>query len=165
MHCRGIRVATTAEENTAKAILSATRELLALIVEANDLKTEDVASAIFTTTPDLTTAFPARAAREMGWQDVALLDVEESHVLPAHLPCRPGGEGGRQVGRGGEDGAGHIFGLQVVGLDDELQELPGGSQNGLGCVLFRSGCTPNTTTVHLCLPDKQKSVGLSAPRF
>ena len=80
MHCRGIRGATTTEENTAKAILAATRELLELIVEANDLKVEDVASAIFTTTPDLTAVFPARAAREMGWRDVALLDAQEIPV-------------------------------------------------------------------------------------
>jgi chorismate mutase len=72
------------EENTAKAILAATSELLGLIVEANDLETEDVASAIFTTTPDLTAAFPARAAREMGWQDVALLDVQEI-LVPGSL--------------------------------------------------------------------------------
>lgn len=80
MHCRGIRGATTAEENTAEAILTATRELLARIVEANDLRVEDVASAIFTTTPDLTAAFPAKAAREMGWRDVALLDAQEIPV-------------------------------------------------------------------------------------
>jgi chorismate mutase len=80
MHCRGIRGATTTEENTAEAILAATRELLELVVEANDLKTEDVASAIFTTTPDLTTAFPAQAAREVGWQNVALLDTQEMPV-------------------------------------------------------------------------------------
>ena len=80
MHCRGIRGATTVEENTAEAILASTRELLALIVEANGLKAEDVASAIFTTTPDLTAAFPAKAAREMGWRDVALLDAQEIPV-------------------------------------------------------------------------------------
>jgi chorismate mutase len=80
MYCRGIRGATTVKENTAEAILAATRELLALIVEANDLKVEDVASAIFTTTPDLTAAFPAKAAREMGWRDVALLDAQEIPV-------------------------------------------------------------------------------------
>jgi len=80
MHCRGVRGATTVEENTAGAILAATRELLALIVEANDLEVEDVASAIFTTTPDLTAAFPARAAREIGWRDVALLDAQEIPV-------------------------------------------------------------------------------------
>jgi len=80
MHCRGIRGATTVEENTAKAILAAVRELIELIVEDNDLEVEDVASAIFTTTPDLTDAFPAQAAREMGWRDVALLDAQEIPV-------------------------------------------------------------------------------------
>ena len=80
MYCRGIRGATTVEENTAEAILAATRELLVRIVEANGLKVEDVASAIFTTTPDLTAAFPAKAAREMGWHDVALLDAQEIPV-------------------------------------------------------------------------------------
>jgi chorismate mutase len=80
MYCRGIRGATTVEENTSEAILAATRELLALIVEANDLRVEDVASAIFTITPDLTAAFPAQAAREMGWREVALLDAQEIPV-------------------------------------------------------------------------------------
>jgi len=46
---------------------------------------EDVASAFFTVTPDLTTAFPARAARELGWQHVALLDAQEIPV-PGSLP-------------------------------------------------------------------------------
>lgn len=68
------------EKNTAEAVMAATREILALIVKANDLKVEDVASAIFTTTPDLTAAFPAKAAREMGWRDVALLDAQEIPV-------------------------------------------------------------------------------------
>ena len=80
MTCRGIRGATTVEKNTAVAILAATSELLAIIVEANDLRVENVASAIFTTTPDLTAAFPARAAREMGWRNVALLDAQEIPV-------------------------------------------------------------------------------------
>ena len=87
MHCRGIRGATTAEEDTAEAILAATRELLALIIEANDLKMEDVASAIFTTTPDLTAAFPAQAARATGWQDVALLDTQEIPVPDSLERC------------------------------------------------------------------------------
>jgi chorismate mutase len=80
MYCRGLRGATTVEENTAEAILTATRELLERIVEANDLKAEEVASVIFTTTPDLTAAFPAKAAREMGWHDLALLDTQEISV-------------------------------------------------------------------------------------
>ena len=85
MPCRGIRGATTVEENSAPAILAATRELLTRIVEVNDVAVSEVASAFFTVTPDLTAAFPARAARELGWQHVALLDAQEIPV-PGSLP-------------------------------------------------------------------------------
>jgi chorismate mutase len=65
------------EEDTPEAILAATRELLAAIAEANDIATEDIASAFFTSTADLRSAFPARAARELGWIDVPLLGATE----------------------------------------------------------------------------------------
>jgi len=60
-----------------RAILAATRELLAAIAEANGIAIEDVASAFFTSTPDLRSAFPARAARDLGWTDVPLLGATE----------------------------------------------------------------------------------------
>ncbi len=85
MPCRGIRGATTVESNTVASILTATRELLVRIVEANDLAVEDIASALFTVTPDLTAAFPAQAARELGWRHAALLDAQEVPV-PGSLP-------------------------------------------------------------------------------
>ena len=85
MPCRGIRGATTVETDTAAAILSATRELLSRIVEANGLAPEEIASAVFTATSDLTAAFPARAARALGWQHVPLLDAQEIPV-PGSLP-------------------------------------------------------------------------------
>lgn len=85
MPCRGVRGATTAEANTPQAILAATRELLEALVAANDLNPADLASAIFTTTPDLNATFPARAARELGWSDVALLCTHEMDV-PGGLP-------------------------------------------------------------------------------
>jgi chorismate mutase len=85
MACRGIRGATTVESDSASAILSVTRELLDRIVEANQVQIEDIASAIFTVTPDLKAAFPARAARELGWQHVPLLDAQEVPV-PGSLP-------------------------------------------------------------------------------
>ena len=50
MVCRGIRGATTADENSKEAIIEATKELLAGIVEANSFNTEDVAATFFTTT-------------------------------------------------------------------------------------------------------------------
>jgi chorismate mutase len=85
VRCRGIRGATTVEVDSADAILEATRELLSHIVEVNGLAADDVASALFTVTPDLAAAFPARAAREMGWRNVALLDAQEIPV-PGSLP-------------------------------------------------------------------------------
>jgi chorismate mutase len=83
--CRGVRGAILAESNTADAILEATQALLCAIVAANGITPDDLASAIFTTTPDLTQAFPARAARQLGWEEVPLLGaVEMDH------PTAPG---------------------------------------------------------------------------
>ena len=77
VRCRGVRGATFIEVDTPAAILAGTRELLAAIAEANDIATEDIASAFFTSTADLRSAFPARAARELGWTDVPLLGACE----------------------------------------------------------------------------------------
>jgi chorismate mutase len=85
MPCRGIRGATTVEADTPAAILEATRELLHCIVESNGVAAPDVASAFFTVTDDLVAAFPAQAARELGWQHAALLDAREIPV-PGSLP-------------------------------------------------------------------------------
>ena len=85
--CRGIRGATTVEENTPEAILRGTRELLALIIRFNDLKPEDVASAIFSTTSDLNAAFPAVAARQFNWFDVALMCGHELDVPNSLRMC------------------------------------------------------------------------------
>lgn len=87
IYCRGIRGATTAEANTSDAILKATRELLLLMIEANDLASEDIASVIFTTTADLNADFPALAARQFGWHDVALMCSHEIHVPTALGQC------------------------------------------------------------------------------
>lgn len=80
MLVRGVRGATVAERNDAEAILSATQELLTEIVKRNELDLEFIASALFTVTPDLTAAFPAAAARRMGWQLVPLLNFTEIDV-------------------------------------------------------------------------------------
>jgi chorismate mutase len=87
MYCRGIRGATTCEENTSASILKATRELLALMIRRNDIKPEDVASAIFSTTEDLDAEFPALAARQLGWLDVALMCVHEIDVPGSLRRC------------------------------------------------------------------------------
>lgn len=78
--CRGIRGATTAAANTAEDILEATQELVEVLIGLNDLHTEDIASAIFTTTPDLTAIFPATAARSFGWTEVPMVCSHEMAV-------------------------------------------------------------------------------------
>lgn len=82
--CRGIRGATTATANTSEDILEATLELMHALIALNDLSAGDVASAVFTTTPDLNATFPAVAAREIGWNEVPLLCSHEMDV-PASL--------------------------------------------------------------------------------
>ena len=79
---RGLRGATTAAANTREAILTATEQLLRALQEANDFHPADVASAIFTSSPDLTAEYPARAARRLGWDDVPLLGATEVAVPP-----------------------------------------------------------------------------------
>ncbi len=85
MLVRGIRGATTAEANTREAILDATRELFATLIEANQIQHDHVASIIFSTTSDLNAEFPAVAAREAGWTDVALMCGHEMSA-PGSLP-------------------------------------------------------------------------------
>ena len=75
--CRGVRGATYATGNTREAIHEAIRELVLEIVAANGIEPDDIASALFTTTPDLTAAFPAEAIRQMGWEYVPMLGATE----------------------------------------------------------------------------------------
>jgi chorismate mutase len=98
MTTRGIRGATTiweqdacqsdGKQTDADAVLSATRELLLAILQANPLlRPEDIASAFFTVTDDLCSAYPAQAARELGWEDVPLMCAQEIPVTGALKRC------------------------------------------------------------------------------
>jgi len=87
MPCRGVRGATTSDANTSEEILTATRQLLALMIRQNGIRHEDVASAIFTTTEDLDAEFPALAARQLGWLDVALMCTHELDVPESLRRC------------------------------------------------------------------------------
>lgn len=82
---RGLRGATTATANTSDAIFQATEELLRALQQANGFAPADVESAIFTSSPDLTADYPARAARRLGWTDVPLLGAAEVAV-PGGVP-------------------------------------------------------------------------------
>jgi chorismate mutase len=86
MTVRGIRGATSVEADDKEMILAATRELLEEICRANEIQDyEQIVSAIFTTTSDLTSTFPAEAARTMGMGQVPLLCATEIPV-PGSLP-------------------------------------------------------------------------------
>ncbi len=85
IRCQGVRGAITVPANTAAAIREATHELLRALLAANPIVPEDIGGAFFTTTPDLTAEFPAVAARELGWTDVAILCGHEMNV-PGALP-------------------------------------------------------------------------------
>lgn len=82
---RAIRGAITVADDRPDAIVSATEELLSAMLARNDVATDNVISALFTTTPDLTSEFPAAAARRLGLADVPLLCAAEIPV-PGALP-------------------------------------------------------------------------------
>jgi len=77
---RGIRGAITVERDEPDLLLDATERLLRAIVASNGFDPDDVASALFTLTPDLRSQFPAAAARRMGWTLVPLLNFTEIGV-------------------------------------------------------------------------------------
>jgi len=88
MLCRGIRGATTVETNSREAIIAAAHELLDELILCNDVRKEDVASAYFTTTPDLDAEFPAVAARNgLGWTNIALMCGHEMDVPGSLRMC------------------------------------------------------------------------------
>ncbi|TET76464.1 MAG: chorismate mutase [Dehalococcoidia bacterium] len=87
MWCRGIRGATTVDNNTVDDILRESKELLQEMIDANGIKPEDVACAMFTTTSDLNAAFPATAARQLGWTDLPLLCYKEIDVPGSLQRC------------------------------------------------------------------------------
>lgn len=87
MTVRAIRGATTCEENTASSINEATQEMLLAILERNVISPNDIISAFFTVSADLNAAFPAAAARGVGFQDVPLMCAVEIDVPGAMSRC------------------------------------------------------------------------------
>ena len=84
---RGVRGAITVDNNTEEAIWSATREVLESLIELNNIDEDDVASILFTTTPELTAAYPAKAARMFGWTRTALMGFVEADVKDGLPMC------------------------------------------------------------------------------
>lgn len=87
VRCRGVRGATTVEANTRDAILAGATELLNRMIDDNGMREEDVASVIFSVTPDLDATYPAAAARELGWHSTALFCCREIPVARSPAMC------------------------------------------------------------------------------
>jgi len=85
---RGVRGATTVSVNTEEAILSSVKEMLANLIERNQIKPETVASVFISTTEDLDAAFPAKALREFeGWTYVPVMCMREIPVVNSLKMC------------------------------------------------------------------------------
>jgi chorismate mutase len=88
MPVRGIRGATSVSADTPEDIAAATTELLKEILRANQIEQfDEIASAVFTTTCDLTSSFPAEAARSLGMNQVPLLCASEIPVRSSLARC------------------------------------------------------------------------------
>lgn len=82
-----IRGATTVSTDNESEVLDRTTELLKEVLRQNSLHPESIINIIFTATPDIRAAFPAKAARDMGWCDVPMLCATEMDVEGALSNC------------------------------------------------------------------------------
>jgi chorismate mutase len=82
---RAARGAIQVDRDEPGDVVAATTELLAELLRRNDFRPDDLISIVFTVTPDLTSCFPAEAARQLGLSDVPLLCATEVGV-PGALP-------------------------------------------------------------------------------
>ncbi|NJL55202.1 chorismate mutase [bacterium] len=125
---RGVRGATTVHEDTAEAINMAVRELMAAVIDANGIAEDDVASVLFTTTPDLTAAYPAAVARHLGWRRTALMGCQEMdnpNGLPRCIRVLVHWNTGKNL-----DDIQHVYLRGAVVLRPDLQHNPKQTLNG-----------------------------------
>ena len=88
MIVKGIRGAITIENNTKEDIEKGVIELLTELTSQNNIKTENISHAIFTTTNDINADFPAKYARtKFGWENVAMMCYNEMNVKDAIKMC------------------------------------------------------------------------------
>lgn len=80
MAVRAVRGATQLESDTREQMLDRVAEMVRGVMEANDITVDDFISIIFTSTSDLTSEFPAYAARILGFHDVPLVCARELEI-------------------------------------------------------------------------------------
>jgi chorismate mutase len=83
MAVRAVRGATQLRADDRDEMIEAVVELVTKMLEVNGLVSEDLISMVLTSTPDLTSEFPAFAARQLGMGDVPLLCASEINVAGA----------------------------------------------------------------------------------
>lgn len=72
-----VRGATTIANDTPEAVMAATEELLSELFNRNRIRPESLVSIVFTVTSDITSEFPAAAARKMGLTSTPLICAQE----------------------------------------------------------------------------------------
>jgi chorismate mutase len=82
---RAVRGAVQIDRDDPDLIHAETGTLVTEVMRRNALTAEDIISVVFTVTPDLTSGFPAAAARALGLTEVPLLCATEIDV-PGALP-------------------------------------------------------------------------------
>jgi chorismate mutase len=83
MSIRGIRGAIQLDTDERAHLIKSTAELLTKILHDNNINESQLISILFTATPDVTSEFPALAARELGLGDVPLMCFVEMDVAGA----------------------------------------------------------------------------------
>ncbi len=77
---RALRGATTLDVDDRDHLLARTGELIDELFARNDLAEDDLVSLVFTATDDISSAFPAEAARHGGITHVPLLCARELDI-------------------------------------------------------------------------------------
>jgi chorismate mutase len=83
MAVRAIRGAIQLDTDERSHLLKSTAELVTKVLHENNLSQADLISIFFTATTDITSEFPALAARELGLGDVPLMCSVEMDVQGA----------------------------------------------------------------------------------
>jgi chorismate mutase len=78
---RAVRGAISIDEDSPACVLEATERLVGSMLERNGASGEDLISMLFTVTDDITSVFPAEAARRMGLGFVPLMCAREIPVV------------------------------------------------------------------------------------
>lgn len=82
-----IRGAITVERNDEADILDSVSLMLRKIIEMNELEHDEVIAMLFTATRDLDAVYPAKAARNLGFNEISLMCMQEMYVQGSLPRC------------------------------------------------------------------------------